>query len=187
MTSVYLAGPEVFLPHGRALIERKRTICREFGLTPSELHGEFAVTPGTDAHAFGLAISERNEQLMDLSDICVANLTPFRGPSADAGTVFELGYMAAQGKPVYAFTNDPRDYGERVASSPGITVLERDDGLFTADGEMVESHGMADNLMLEGGIRRRGYALFRSPVAPPNPWDDLSTFRRLVEHIAATR
>lgn len=185
MTSVYLAGPEVFLPNGRALIDRKRAICRKFGLVPSELHGEFSVSAEGGADAFGLAISERNEQLMDLSDICIANLTPFRGPSADAGTVYELGYMAAQGKPIYAFTNDSRDYGEHVADTPGITVVERDGGLFTTGGEMVESHGMADNLMLEGGIRRRGYALFRATLAPTDPWDDLDTFRRLVEHIAA--
>jgi len=28
----------------------------------------------------------------------VFNLTPFRGPSADAGTVFELGFMYSKGK-----------------------------------------------------------------------------------------
>ena len=28
------------------------------------------------------------------ADAIIANLTPFRGPGADAGTVYELGYMA---------------------------------------------------------------------------------------------
>ena len=32
--------------------------------------------------------------MMDEADAIIANLTPFRGPSADAGTVYELGYMA---------------------------------------------------------------------------------------------
>ena len=35
---------------------------------------------------------------MDAADAIIANLTPFRGPSADAGTVYELGYMAGRGK-----------------------------------------------------------------------------------------
>jgi len=29
---------------------------------------------------------------------------PFRGPSADAGTIYELGYMTAQNKPACAYT-----------------------------------------------------------------------------------
>jgi nucleoside 2-deoxyribosyltransferase len=184
MTSVYLAGPEVFFRDGRVLIERKRAICRELGLVPAELHGEFTVSARLGHNALGLAISERNEILMDAADICVANLTPFRGPSADAGTVFELGYMIAQGKPAFGYTNDPRDYGVRVAELANTTIVERDGGLFTSAGEMVENHGMADNLMLEGSIRRRGHVLLRADAPSTDPWGDLTTFRRLVEHIA---
>ena len=36
--------------------------------------------------------------MMDAADAIIANLTPFRGPGADAGTVYELGYMAGRGK-----------------------------------------------------------------------------------------
>ena len=45
-----------------------------------------------------LQIFKANEAMMDACDAIIANLTPFRGPGADAGTVYELGYMAAQGK-----------------------------------------------------------------------------------------
>jgi nucleoside 2-deoxyribosyltransferase len=184
MTSVYLAGPEVFLPGGRAIIERKRDMCRLFGLRPAELHGEF-VTGTDDARSLGTTISLHNEKLMNEADVCIANLTPFRGPSADVGTVFELGYMIAQGKPAYGFTNDPRDYAERVAHTPGITVVAESGGLVTSDGEMVESHGMADNLMIEGGIVRRGYSLIRADSSAVDPWNDLTAFRRVL-HLVAT-
>ena len=45
--------------------------------------------------------------MMDAADAIIANLTPFRGPSADAGTVYELGYMAGRGKLCLAYSNDP--------------------------------------------------------------------------------
>ena len=40
-----------------------------------------------------LRISQANEQCMRSCDLVVANLTPFRSPSADPGTTFELGFM----------------------------------------------------------------------------------------------
>ena len=45
-----------------------------------------------------------------------ANLTPFRGPGADPGTVYELGYMAGRGKPCFGYTNDASLYVDRVAA-----------------------------------------------------------------------
>ena len=47
-------------------------------------------------------------------DLCIANLAPFRGPGGDNGTAYELGWMAAQDKPVFAYANDPDDTRQRV-------------------------------------------------------------------------
>ena len=38
-----------------------------------------------------LQIFRGNEAMMNEADAVIANLTPFRGPGADAGTVYELG------------------------------------------------------------------------------------------------
>jgi len=44
-----------------------------------------------------------------------ANLTPFRGPSADVGTVYELGYMLGKGgKLCLGYSNTPRGYIDKV-------------------------------------------------------------------------
>ena len=51
---------------------------------------------------------------MDEADAIIANLTPFRGPGADAGTVYELGYMAGRGKFCLGYSNDPAPYADRV-------------------------------------------------------------------------
>ena len=48
------------------------------------------------------------------AEAIIANLTPFRGPGADAGTVYELGYMAGRGKLCLGYSNDPSSYADRV-------------------------------------------------------------------------
>ena len=60
-------------------------ICQEFGF-----EGLFPVDNDFDAEADAAAIFRANCAQMKRADIGVFNLSPFRGPSADAGTVFEL-------------------------------------------------------------------------------------------------
>jgi len=67
----------------------------------------------------------------------IANLTPFRGISADPGTVFEVGYMIGQGKPAFGFTLDNRGYRERTSAT------DRDEL-----GHTVEDFELSDNLMI---------------------------------------
>ena len=50
---------------------------------------------------------------MHSCDALVANLTPFRGVSADAGTAFEVGFMRALGRPVLGYTYTGLAYVER--------------------------------------------------------------------------
>lgn len=178
---VYLAGPEVFLPRSRELIERKRALSASAGFEPSPLHAELTPGDAPTPLARGIGISRRNEQRMDEAEICIANLTPFRGISADVGTVYELGYMAAQGKPVFGYTHEPRDYAERVAAYDGGTTRDAEGNLRMADGQMVEDHGMSDNLMLEGGILLRDGALIRA--AERVSWDDLGPFEQCLRHV----
>lgn len=179
---VYLAGPEVFLPAGLELIERKRDLARTYGFEPTQLPAEMMPAEAQDAHARGVQISTLNERRMDIAALCIANLTPFRGVSADVGTVYELGYMAGQGKPIFGYTNDPRPYRDRAtehyaASGP----VQPDTGgvLRAPDGQKVEDHRMADNLMLDGGIVTRGGRFIRA--IEPAPWDDLTAFEACLE------
>ena len=96
---VYLAGPDVFLPDAVEIGRRKTEICVRHGLT-----GLYPLDNAVDLVAAGasLAIFKGNEAMMDAADAIIANLTPFRGASADAGTVYELGYMAGRGKLLFA-------------------------------------------------------------------------------------
>ncbi len=178
---VYLAGPEVFLSDGRAVIERKRAVLERYGFTAAQPHGE--IDPAA-AHRGPEAISAHNERLMCEADLCIANLTPFRAVSADPGTVFEVGFVVGLGKPVFGYSNDPTDYADRVASLPGGVARDRK-GSLTHRGEMVEDHGWSDNLMIEGSIRTRGWAFVRASDASADPLRDLSVYEECVRRAAS--
>ena len=85
---------------------------------------------------------------MAASDAVVANLTPFRGISADVGTAYEMGWAFARGLPVFAWSDDLRPICERVATArPGP-----DGGLIDDADWEVENFDRPDNLMLTEGL-----------------------------------
>ncbi|QPM91542.1 nucleoside 2-deoxyribosyltransferase [Pseudooceanicola algae] len=178
---VYLAGPEVFYADFAALSDRRKALARAAGFTPSG--------PGSDqdklddAEITGLSIYRNNLQMMQGADLCIANLTPFRGPAADPGTVWEMGYLTGRGIPVFAFSFEPRDYRDRIEAWAGETATEAGDGLLRlSDGIMVENHGMSDNLMMEGSLMDAGTPFVR---AAPGETED-SVLKRVFALAAET-
>lgn len=166
---IYLAGPEVFFPDGEALIARKRALAVRYGFEPPP---EDAAPWPKDKLELGLHISAMNERLMRQSDLIIANVTPFRGLSADVGTAYEIGFMCALGRAAFAYSNEPRGYTDRAIEFYGGKVAVAPDGVLRADdGQMVEDHGMTDNLMLDGGIILRKGAVVR-PKGGERPRDE---------------
>src|SRR3978361_516193 len=109
--NIYLAGPDVFLPDAVEIGKRKAEICAAHGLTglyPLDNAVDLAVRDAS------LEIFNGNEAMMEAADAIIANLTPFRGPGADAGTVYELGYMAGRGKLCLGYSTDPSRYAARL-------------------------------------------------------------------------
>lgn len=179
---VYLAGPEVFLPNGREIIAAKQALLGQFGFSPSARQGEFVTWTNRVQGEIGREISRHNEALIEEADLLIANLTPFRSISADPGTVFELGYMCALGRPVFAHSNDARDYGDRVRAEPSLApVSVVGEKQFAKDGSAVENHGFADNLMLDGGILRRDGVVIRKSVPPETIWTDLTALAECLD------
>ena len=111
MNRVYLAGPEVFLVNAREIGARKRAICERHGLVgvfPADEEDpaiDAAIPPNE-----GLAISRAMERPCGRCNAMIVNLTPFRGPSADVGSAYEMGFMRALGRPIFAYTNDGRSF-----------------------------------------------------------------------------
>ena len=178
--SVYLAGPEVFLPNAREMLDRKIALTREAGLIPIS-PGDLEIPKMPTPFELGLAISGIDEDLMNRADAIIANLTPFRGIAADTGTCFELGYMCAQGKPAFAFTNVRADHGERTRAYFNGEWHRDADGMPRGlDGMMIEDLGMVDNLMMHGGVVRRGGTVVVGDARPGEEFTDLTAFRQVL-------
>ncbi len=173
---IYLAGPEVFFPTGehQAIVAQKKRLLREHGFESVDpLDTEPAFSEDEAKPDRGHRIYQANRELMDSCDAIIANLTPFRGISADPGTVFEVGYMIGQGKPAFGFTLNSRRYRER-AGSTDLDEL----------GHTVEDFELSDNLMIEGGIRESGGQLFVAGQPGEHRFFSAELFRRCVRALA---
>ena len=179
---IYLAGPDVFLPDAVEIGRRKSEICA--------FHGVLGLYPldnviDIEAADASLKIFKGNEAMMNAADAIIANLTPFRGPGADAGTVYELGYMAGRGKLCFAYSNDPAVYAERVARSFAVTKASGGH-LIDDDGLTVEDFGLPDNLMMIHTLDLHGARLVTPRQRPLDIWHDLTSFETCVR-LAADR
>jgi len=178
---LYVAGPEVFLPNAREIMDRKTALARQYGFE-ALCPGDLDIPPSDTKKGFGLAISKVDEEMMDQSDAVIANLTPFRGIAADVGTCFELGYMCARGKLVAAYTNVTENHYERVLAYYGGKVERGPDGYLRGpDGLSVEDFDMFDNLMLHGGVERRGGHIAIHKAAPDRLYTDLTGFEECLK------
>ena len=170
---VYLAGPDVFLSDAPDILAMKVRICAELGL-----EGVSPIAGEAPPDASG--IFAKCEAAMGASDMILANMTPFRGPGMDAGTAYEVGYMRAQGKPIFGYSNAPGDYASRVPDA-----RSRNGHLTDADGLTVEDFGRAENLMLACAAEAFGFPVFRPSQAPADPVRDLEAFRMAVQAAAS--
>jgi nucleoside 2-deoxyribosyltransferase len=119
---VYLAGPEVFLPDARVVLDRKIELTRAAGLIPVT-PGDLEIPKAPTKRQFGENISKVDEQMMNSAEAVIANLTPFRGLHADTGTVFELGFMCGQCKAAFAYSNVKTNHYQRIVDYYGGRVV----------------------------------------------------------------
>ena len=146
---IYLAGPDVFFLDSEQIFAGLKAACEELGLIgvePSDggIGREFAGSDDERAQR----IYEGNARLIRECDGMVANLMNFRGHEPDSGTVFEVGYAVALGKPVVAYGVAEGSYAERIRKA--IDCTHDDAGVLRerVSGMMVEGLGQRLNLML---------------------------------------
>ena len=181
---VYLAGPDVFLPDAAAWAAGRAAVCARHGLVAVSPLDALADEAGWVDLPEWQHIALRNEAHIRGCDAVIANLTPFRGPSADVGTIYEVGYARALGRVVFGYTNctllftrRSLDYAmEHSVASGSPRGIWRD-----GDGLLIEQFKRYDNLMIEGGIVGSGGLLVVPESEPEDRWRDLATFERCVE------
>jgi nucleoside 2-deoxyribosyltransferase len=178
MLKVYLAGPEVFLPHAIEIGAKKKRICDAHGLIGLfPLDKEVALEAGSPAD-LGTAIYHANIGLMNEADAIIANMTPFRGPSMDVGTAFEVGFCTARGIPVFGYTNVASKLIERIDSNATRNGIPVD-----KDGLDIENFGFYENLMIEVPVRQTG-GVVASPAKDGATFANLVNFERAVRRAA---
>jgi nucleoside 2-deoxyribosyltransferase len=153
--TIYLAGPDVFLPDAVAIGRRKQQLCRDYGF-----EGLFPLDKDKETEADATKIFRANCDLMRRANIGMFNLTPFRGPSADVGTAFEVAFMFAAGKPLFGYASVTVDYYDRVAATFG-PITRRDGQPFDRNDCAVENFNLYDNLMIARAIEDSGGVLVR--------------------------
>lgn len=149
---VYLAGPDVFHADSARIGAAKKRFCYDLGLQPI-YPGDTTLIDRADLSPSEIAVAlyEENVAHIDRAAGVLANLSPFRGPNADDGTAFEVGYAVAKGKVVIAYddgapgvgSGDLRGKTERFrAAAPALEDRYA----------IIEDFGEAANLMLACSI-----------------------------------
>ncbi|MHB8883977.1 MAG: nucleoside 2-deoxyribosyltransferase [Methylovirgula sp.] len=152
---LYLAGFEVFRPDAIEIGRRKQQLCAEYGfegLFPFENE----IVRGDAPEAIDRSIYRANVALIRAADAGIFNLTPFRGPSADAGTVFELGLLTGFGKPAFGYTHESTSLRERLQSQDDAVFDPATRRWFDRAGMLVEDFGNSDNLMIAACLAEQG-------------------------------
>jgi nucleoside 2-deoxyribosyltransferase len=174
MITAYLAGPDIFLPDARAHAQRKVAICERYGLRGQPpLNEDIASLAQLHETEAGIAIFAKDVAMMEAADIIIANLTPFRGASADSGTLVELGWFLGRGQPIFGYSNSATLFRERSRAHlaaipdplPDITV---------------EHFGLPDNLMIPGAVLAGGHPMVLPEDGIDRPFDALDVFERCV-------
>lgn len=178
---LYLAGPEVFLPDALAVGAHKCRLAAEAGFEgvfPLDAALDLA---GLDKPEQARRIALANEGLIRSCDGLVANITPFRGASMDAGTAFEVGFMRALGRPIAAYSNAAEDYAARSRAQRALGGIAGD---ADAPGVAIEDFGLAENLMIAVAVADSGLGVIRHAAAPGEGMRDMTAF---IQCLAALR
>ncbi len=181
VTKAYLAGPDVFLPDAAGHARRKADLCARHGIEGlSPLNEDVASLQAMGDEDAWAAIYRKDIAMMEACDVVIANLTPFRGASADSGTLIEVGWFLGRGRPVFGYSNTATPFAERCRQQ----VAALPDPL---PGLSVEGFGLPDNLMIQGAAVQGG----GQPVVLPHdgrdrPFDSLDVFEACVA-LAARR
>jgi nucleoside 2-deoxyribosyltransferase len=175
VVKAYLAGPDVFLPNAREHARRKVEICARHNIV-----GRPPLNEDVESAIVWEAIFRKDVAMMEDCDIIIANLTPFRGPSADAGTLIEVGWFLGRGKPIFGYSNTAANFAAR--SRRHVEAVPD-----AVPGMAVEGFELPDNLMIAGALLSRGGYPMVLPLAHQDqqPFDGLDVFARCVELAAA--
>jgi nucleoside 2-deoxyribosyltransferase len=178
--SIWLAGPEPWLPEAPSQAAKQRALCRDFGFTGLTAPAIVEIDADNVEIQARELYTERMAKLRQ-ADAGIINLTPWRGPSCAASAAFEAGVLAGLGKPIMAYVNvadeSQAEYVDRVEAHVGA---QRDEAGVWRDGDgcVVEDFGLPETVMLWAEARR----LF--VIVTDDPLHDLTGLEMCLDALA---
>lgn len=138
---VYFAGPWVFHRDADTHADLIRIQAVTYGLeailpTDAEPGASYPDT-AADVAIHCLAQIRR-------ANVIIADVSPFRGPEPDSGTIFEIGYAAALGHQVILFSTDQRSIRQRLVDADLLAPNSEED----STRHRLEPFGLSVNAML---------------------------------------
>ena len=152
MKKIYIAGFDVFKPDSIEIGEVYKSTCREYGyegLYPLDNQIDESWSKKV-AREF---IYKKNIELIEMSDIVIANGNPFRGDELDSGTAFEIGYALALKKEVVIYMQDNRSYLQKSTCKAKKDVLLDKDGMFIEDFDFSLNLMFCECNIVKGGFK----------------------------------
>ncbi len=141
MKKIYLAGPDVFEKDAITQGEALKKLCKDFGFEGLFPLDNFIQEDEPEKMAEAIRVA--NIKLIHKADIIMANLSPFRGFEPDSGTVYEVGFAEALGKPVFGYTSDLSALKDRLIDHQQLNQ----DATHCLDEKLIEDFGLSHNLM----------------------------------------
>jgi len=181
IASIYLSGPERWTMDPTALMARQRKLCEAAGVEPL-FAGDTPLVERDGSEAMARELYAATLSSLRRADAVIANLTPWRGPSAHPAAAFEAGFASALGKPMFAYMNVAHEadaeYAARVEGMNGGVVGE-DGVLRDAEATAIEDFGLPETVMLWAEARR----FFC--IVTPDPFGDVTGVELCLEAIKA--
>lgn len=166
ISTIYLAGPDLWFPDAHGHDARRKALCESAGFTGvSPLD---AVVSDTEAsELLAREVYAETASRIRKADTLIANLTPWRGPGADAATAFAAGFASGLGKPVFAYMNltgeEEGDYRGRVEMLLG--AAPDGEGIWRDGWDCeVEDFGLPETMMLWAEARRFFVIVTHDPI-----------------------
>ncbi len=178
--SAYLAGPDVFLADAVGHAAAKVAICARYGILGfAPVNPEIGRIMALPHDAAWREIYLDDIRMMEGCEIVIANLTPFRGASADSGTLVEIGWFLGRGRRVFGYSNSGVGFAERSRAQVAV-VPDPMAGL------ELEGFSLPDNLMVPGAVEYGGGLPIELPAEGVSlAFDALEVFERCVAKVAA--
>lgn len=164
---IYLAGPGVFRSDAKQYGDDLKRMAKSFGMEGlwpldasindiREANGLPRIADGEVLAGVKNArlIYSANVAMLETCDGVIADISPFRGPSLDPGTAFEIGYAVHAGKPVFAWSETGHiTYLSRCQGMIPVKYIDHREWRDGRDGTLIENFGLVDNLMISIPIK----------------------------------